>query len=167
MDYPIFRILAFIALTGMFFYRDWPGAKWRWYVPFYWLGILFIGYYGLSAMVSAGVSELFIKYTDSGNMNRALEDQLTFTSLGLLFLYRLFSRYEVASEKTKWATNSIKGIITAYLAVGALFFGFADYLVVSPKLEVFSRTPLAYSMCGILCIADFGFWFWTRKTKKS
>jgi len=172
LEHPIFRMLFFVGLAGIFFYRDWPKrGKSKWYqylvLPVYWLYVLGFGYYGLSGMVSAGVSELFSKYAENGAISPALVEQLTITSLGLLFLYRLSSRYEVRDEKTNWTADFIKGVVVSYIAISALFYAFADYLVESPKLESFSGTPWAYALLGIFFTIDFLLWFAARKTEKS
>lgn len=167
MQHPIIRMLVVITFMGIFFNRDLPGAKSKWYYVFYWLlFILFFGYYGLSAMVSAGVSELFSKYGESGTVSPALENQLTITSLVLLCIYRVSSRY-LKTEKNKWTADFIKGILISYLTISALFYAFADYLVESPRLEAFSGTPLAYGTLGIVFTIDFVCWLRTRKTDES
>lgn len=167
-DYPIFRLLWFLAFAGIFFYRDFPKPEWKRYLglPLYWLFILFFGYFGISGMMAAGMSEIFGKFTDSGTVHSDLADQLTITSLCLLFLYRLFSRYMPHDESTLWAEGFIKGIVTSYIAFNLLFYAFMGYLSVdkAPKLEAFSGTLVAYLVLLGVFFADFVLWFMRQKS---
>lgn len=166
-EHPLFRMLIFLAFVGYFFYRDYPNPESKWYTLLvYWLFILFL-YCSISGMITAGVFVLFGKYIESSTVSQALEKQLTITSLGLLFLYRLFSRYIISDESTRWSADFIKGIIMPYIAFFALFYAFSDYLGTTPKLVAFSETSMAFIVLGICFVADFLLWVNKRSDKKS
>ena len=164
LDYPIFRMVWFLAFVGIFFYSDYPKNTWKWYfgLPVYWLFIAFF-YFGISGMMSAGMLTLFGPDDENSASNSALADQITITSLGLLFLYRLFSRYKSADESTIWATDFIMGIVMTYVGINALFYGFSDYLVNGRKLEEFSGTTIAFVWLAIFFVLDFLFWLKSRR----
>jgi len=166
-DLPIVRLLWFLAIVGVFFYRDLPKAKWKIYqVLLYWTFILFFGYFGIAGMMTAGMAELFVRFTESSKINPDLADQLTITSLCLLFLYRLFSRYVKHDESTTWLEESIKGIVTSYVAFNLLFYAFLSYLSVekAPKLEAFSFTLLSFIALFVVFISDLALWVIKRET---
>ena len=166
-EHPLFRMLIFLAMVGYFFYRDSPNPESEWYkLLVYWLFILFL-YYSISGMITAGVFVLFGEYIENSTVSPALEKQLTITSLGLLFLYRLFSRYINGDESTRWSADFIKGIITSYIAIFALFYAFSGYLGTTRKLEAFSETPMAFIVLGICFVADFLLWVKKRSYEKS
>ena len=155
---PLYRMLIYLVVMGIFFYHDYPKAKSKWYwLLFYWLIILLL-YYGISGIITAGVSELFSKYSENSTVSPALENQLTITSLGLLFIYRLFSRYIISDESTIWAVDFIKGIVMPYIAFSVLFYAFSDYLGTTHRIETFSGTPMAFIVLGICFAADFLLW---------
>lgn len=104
---------------------------------------------------------------ENTTVSPALENQLTITSLGLLFLYRLFSRYINGDESTRWSADFIKGIITSYIAIFALFYAFSDYLDTTRRLEAFSGTPMAFIVLGLCFAADVLLWVNKRSSEKS
>jgi len=164
-ELPIYRLLWFLAIVGIFFYRDLPKAKWKSYQALlYWLFILFFGYFGIAGMMTAGISCFLVGFTEGGTINPDLADQLTITSLCLLFLYRLFSRYMKSDESRAWLEESVKGIVTSYIAINLLFYAFWDYLTVEkiPKLEEFSFTALSLAVLFVVFVLDLVLWFKRR-----
>jgi hypothetical protein len=161
VDVPAFRLIFFLAITGVFFYRSYPKPEWKWYLglPIYWLYVLFF-YFGYAGMISAGLSDGFKGYL---NPQVNIEDQLTITSIILLFVYRFFSRYLAADESTEWAAEFIKDILTTSLVLSGLFFAFLPYILHAPRLEAFSQSWTAYLTLGICVGTDFVLWFIKRR----
>jgi hypothetical protein len=161
-NWPIFRILVFLAFAGVFFYRSFPRARWttwmgRFGLLVYWL-IVFSFYFGFAGIIGGGFAEVLKPYAKAGV---ELEEQITITSLVLLFLYRLFSRYISApDESIDFAAEFLRGILTAYLAVSVLFYAFFSYLDLEriPQTELFKYSAWTY-ITYVLCVgADLGLW---------
>jgi len=107
--WPPLRLLWFLAITGVFFYRSFPKPEWKWYVglPVYWLYVLLF-YFGYAGTMSAGLVDFF---KDRVLRPADIEGPVTITSLILLLFFRYFSRYSRADESTEWAAEFIKGIL--------------------------------------------------------
>ena len=63
--------------------------------------------------------------------------------------------------------DSVVGVVTPYVALSALVYGFSDYLTAAPKLEYFSRTPLAWVVLAAAFSLDVALWFKTGGWKAS
>src|SRR5688572_2083313 len=78
-ELPPIRLLLFLAVTGVFFYRSFPKPEWKWYfgLPVYWVYVLFF-YFSYAGMMSAGLADVL-----KGRLHgqAAIETPLTITSL--------------------------------------------------------------------------------------
>jgi hypothetical protein len=168
---PAFRILVFIAIVGIFFYKDLPKVNqgssktWKSYVGlvFYWLWIAFL-YYALSQTTATGTYELL---STQSTPTSDLIEQITITSLILLFLYRLFSRYFPADESIRFAEDTIRDFIVSYLAISFIFYAFEEYLGRRPQPVYFSNTGWVYAVWAIAVLLDFLLWLVTKPSPKT
>jgi hypothetical protein len=62
-------------------------------------------------------------------------------------------------DSTKWLLDSVVGVVTPYVALSTLVYGFSGYLTAAPKLEYFSKTPLAWVVLAAAFSLDVGLWF--------
>jgi hypothetical protein len=161
-NWPPYRLLVFLAIAGVFFYRSLPRARWtswrgRFRLLVYWL-IVFFFYFWFAGIMGAGFAEVLKAYAKAGV---DLEEQITITSLVLLFLYRLFSRYIPAhDESIDFVAEFLRNILIAYLAVSVLFYAFLAYLDLErvPQTELFKYSAWTY-ITYVLCVgADLSLW---------
>jgi TRAP-type uncharacterized transport system fused permease subunit len=168
---PAFRILVFLAIVGIFFYKEQPRAHqssnkmWRSYVwlALYWLWIALL-YYALAQTMSSGTYELLARQSTA---SPELIEQITITSLILLFLYRWFSRYFDADESIRFAEETIRDFIVSYLAISFIFFAYQEYLGGKSQPVYFSNTGWVFAVWGIAVLLDFLLWLGNKPSLKS
>jgi hypothetical protein len=123
---------------------------------------VFFCYFSFAGIIGAGFAKILNAYAKAGV---DLEQQITVTSLVLIFLYRLFSRYYNATDESiDFAAEFLRGILTAYLAVFALLLAFSSYLEHAPQTELFKYSAWSY-ITYVLCVgADLVLWLLKQRT---